>query len=258
MIVKNFHFKIGYIHFFIDNHHQKSLKIQVILEFWNYGMSVTAQQLRAARTLLSWQRADIAERAGLAPDTITNIENEIRKPYQKTLEKLITAYELEGIEFIKGGVRRTDTLIRLTGPKGFQTFLDDVYRTAIAYGTKEKPTEVFLSNVVHENWIKAMGKEQWTHHTDRMIQHKDVMDVRIIVKEYDWTFPAIEYASYKWVKADQFNDKSFYSYHNKLAFLNFSPENVEITIMQQEEFAEGYRKLFLNTWEYVAFDPVQT
>ncbi|MEL6720789.1 MAG: hypothetical protein AAFP82_18950 [Bacteroidota bacterium] len=92
-------------------------------------------------------------------------------------------------------------------------------------------------------------------HTQRMIASKERMDVKILVKENDWNFPAHAYAQYKWITENQFNDRSFYSYHDKLAFLNFQPDGVNITIMRQVEFAEGYRTLFHNTWEYVAKSP---
>lgn len=218
-------------------------------------MYITVKQLKAARSLMSWTQADLAMRAGVNIDTIKNIENERGKPHQSTLEKISRAYELAGIEFIRGGVKEADNLVFLRDHEGFSTFLDDVYHTAISHGTKEKPTEVFLFNVVHENWVIWMGEEKWKAHTNRMTRYKDKMDVRIIVRENDWNFPAEAYSKYKWVSEDQFNNQSFYSYHNKLAFLNFKDETAEITVMRQPEFAEGYRTLFRNTWNHVAIDP---
>lgn len=218
-------------------------------------MTVTYKQLRAARGLTMWTQIDLAERTGLSLHTIKNLENNKGKTKQDTINKIITAYQLAGIEFVKGGVVEASTLIFMNGHQGFSDFLDDVYTTAKTYGTFENPTQVFLSNVVHENWIKWMGPEKWKNHTERMTRDKSLMDVRIIVKENDWNFPAAAYSQYKWVKEDQFNDRSFYSYHDKLAFLNFREDDVEITIMRQPEFAEGYRTLFLNTWHYVAQIP---
>jgi hypothetical protein len=100
-----------------------------------------------------------------------------------------------------------------------------------------------------------MGKDKWELHTQRMTEKKHLMDVRILVKEGDTHFPAAGYSRYKWIPATLFNDKSFYSYHDKLAFLNFKADDVQITIIQQAEFAEGYRNLFRATWERVAIDP---
>jgi hypothetical protein len=52
-----------------------------------------------------------------------------------------------------------------------------------------------------------------------------------------------------------FNDKSFYSYHDRLAFINFKEDDVEITIIRQMAFAEGYRTLFQIAWDNFAITP---
>ncbi|MEM1324949.1 MAG: helix-turn-helix transcriptional regulator [Bacteroidota bacterium] len=215
-------------------------------------MFSTAKQLRVARSLLGWTQQDLALQVGLSKDTIRNIEGEKGQPKQETVDRILRTFELAGIEFIKNGVKEADAVVRMNGAEGFWDFLTDVYGTIKKYGSPKNKVEVFLSNVVHQNWITAIGEAQWKLHADRMLTIKDRMDVRILVKENDWHFPAQSYAQYKWVTDDQFNDRSFYSYHDKLAFLNFQPNDVQITIMRQAEFAEGYRTLFRNTWEYVA------
>lgn len=213
-------------------------------------------QIRAARQLLEWDQSTLSDESGIGIATIKNIETGSSQPKVDTLNIIIQTFNDHGIEFIPGGARKTQELIRvLEGEEGFETFLDDVYLTAVKNGTSAKPCEVFLSNVVHENWIKWMGSEKWKHHTDRMTRRQDVMDVRIIVKEGDNNFPAIAYSKYKWMPVNRFREKSFYSYHDKLAFLDFRKNNVIITIIQQKDFAEGYRNHFLDTWDFAAIDP---
>ncbi len=204
--------------------------------------------------MLDWTQRDLAEKAGVAESTIRNIEKNNTTVQNETLNKITNAFRLEGIEFISGGVRETETIVTLEGSQGFSNFLDDVYNTAIRYGTPENPCQVFLNNVVHANWVRWMGQEKWSEHTHRMTKDKDLMDVRIIVVEGDYNFPAAAYSKYKWVPQDQFRDKAFYSYHDKLAFLDFRDDNVYITIMRNKDFAEGYRTLFLTTWEHGASD----
>ncbi len=218
---------------------------------------LTIEQIRAARALLDWSQSDLADHADLSQTGIARIENGTNKPNSKTVEKIMGAFDHAGIEFIDTtGVKKKSGEVKIyRGHKGFSFFLDDVYETAVKYGTKENPTEVFLSNVVHENWIKWMGADKWKNHTDRMTKNKDVMDVRILVQEGDANFPASEYSQYKWVSKDLFNDQSFYSYHNKLAFLNFKDDDVQIMIMEQAEFAAGYRNLFRVAWDHVARIP---
>lgn len=69
----------------------------------------TGKQITAARGLLGWSQAELAEAAGVAEMTIRRFEsgpvNQLRK---KTLEKIQGALEAQGIEFTNGtgrGVR---------------------------------------------------------------------------------------------------------------------------------------------------------
>jgi len=216
----------------------------------------TLEQIRAARALLGWNQHDLAERADLSQTGIARIENGTNQPNSKTLEKIESAFDQADIEFIgdSGVKKRTGEVRVLKGPNAMSDFLDDVYDTAVAHGTKESPTEVFLSNVVHQNWIKSMGPDRWKNHTDRMTKDQNIMDVRIIVKEGDTNFPAADYSKYKWMKEEFFNDKSFYSYHDRLAFLDFREDELIVSIMKQPDFARGYRDLFLIAWDNLARD----
>jgi transcriptional regulator with XRE-family HTH domain len=220
-------------------------------------MSITTAQIRGARGILNWSQSDLAERTGISATSIGSIENNQSTPRESTLKAIRQAFEKNGIEFLGlEGVRLQSNYVRtLYGEDGFSAFLDDVYHTAVTHGSKTKPVQIYLSNVVHENWVKWMGPEKWSNHARRMIDSKDVMDVRILVKEGDWNFPAADYAQYKWVPNEIFNDKSFYSYHDKLAFLNFKDKEVEIVIIKQSDFAEGYRNLFLIAWDHAAKAP---
>lgn len=217
----------------------------------------TIEQIRAARALLDWSQSDLADEAGLSQTGIARIENGTNQPNSKTLAKIRAAFDNADIEFLgESGLRkRTGEIKTLRGPEGFSFFLDDVYETAVKFGTVEKPVKVYLSNVAHENWIKWMGAERWANHTRRMTEQKNIMDVRIIVREGDTNFPARAYSQYKWFPNELFNDRSFYAYHDKLAFLNFDEDTVEIMIMRQPAFAEGYRILFDIAWNQVAKTP---
>ena len=216
----------------------------------------TIEQIRAARALLNWNQEDLANAAGLSQTGIARIENGSNNPTSTTLDKITAAFDGAGVEFIDGGVRTFKAQVHsYYGHDGFSFFLDDVFHTALKYGSTEKPTKIYLSNVVHENWVKWMGNEKWKNHTDRMTQHKNIMDVRIMVREGDINFPAKNYAQYKWFPKDNFRANSFYAYHDKLAFLNFDKDNVEILIMQEQSFARGYRDLFLIAWDNVAQQP---
>jgi transcriptional regulator with XRE-family HTH domain len=66
---------------------------------------VTPAQCRGARALLNWAQADLVEKSGVTQKTITDFERGLTRPYPRTLDAMIAAFEAAGIEFINRGVR---------------------------------------------------------------------------------------------------------------------------------------------------------
>ena len=220
-------------------------------------MKITGKQIAMARILLGLNQQDLADALGIARKTILRIENEQSPGSTKTLASIQRFFEHRGLEFTpKEGVQRSESRLQiLKGHQGFSDFLDDVYETSIAFGTSAQKAPVYLSNVHHQNWVDWMGDDKWANHVRRMTDKRNVLDVRIIVKDGDLNFPASDYSQYKWIPETFFNKKSFYSYGDKLAFLDFKKEDVHVTIMEHAEFAEGYRALFNIAWHHFAKTP---
>ncbi|MEM7720744.1 MAG: helix-turn-helix transcriptional regulator [Pseudomonadota bacterium] len=68
---------------------------------------MTSAQVRAARGLLNWTVRDLAERAGVHRNTVTNIETERYGGSADALTAIGSAFEKAGVEFIPengGGV----------------------------------------------------------------------------------------------------------------------------------------------------------
>ena len=63
-------------------------------------MSLTSEQCRAARALLDWTQADLADAVGVAPDTIARFEGGIRLPHASNRASLREALEAAGVEFL--------------------------------------------------------------------------------------------------------------------------------------------------------------
>jgi transcriptional regulator with XRE-family HTH domain len=71
-------------------------------------MSFSATQCRAARALLNWSQAELAQESGVATKTIADYERGDRTPYERTISDIRGALEAVGIEFTNGdqpGVR---------------------------------------------------------------------------------------------------------------------------------------------------------
>ncbi|MCF8474602.1 MAG: helix-turn-helix transcriptional regulator [Emcibacter sp.] len=70
-------------------------------------MTISKEQCRAARGLLGWSQEDLKIAASVSLGTIAEFEKGSRKPYERTLRDLQSAFEEAGIEFIPengGGV----------------------------------------------------------------------------------------------------------------------------------------------------------
>ena len=63
---------------------------------------ITSAQIRAARAMLEWTRADLAKHSGVGFSSMMRIESAIGVPgaHAKTLEAIEKAFEKAGIQFI--------------------------------------------------------------------------------------------------------------------------------------------------------------
>jgi transcriptional regulator with XRE-family HTH domain len=65
-------------------------------------MTISAAQCRAARALLGWSQAELADASKVATKTVADFERKARLPYESTLADMQRALESAGIEFING------------------------------------------------------------------------------------------------------------------------------------------------------------
>lgn len=64
-----------------------------------FPRTITSAQLRAARALLDWSRAQCAAVVGVSAETIKNIEQETFAPTPATLERILAGFSAHGVEF---------------------------------------------------------------------------------------------------------------------------------------------------------------
>lgn len=67
------------------------------------GDMVTGRLIIAARGLLGWGQAELAERAGIRRQTLAEMEGGIRRPQARVRDAVLAALEQEGIRFISVG-----------------------------------------------------------------------------------------------------------------------------------------------------------
>jgi hypothetical protein len=156
-------------------------------------------------------------------------------------------YERHGIEFIAAdGVRKgRGRIIEYKGADGFRAFMDDVYETIKTQGGL-----ACIHNARPDNWIKWLGAEWNSFHTERMLKIKKAFDFKITVRQGDQNFIG-KHAEYRWLPQSLSNDETFYAYGDRLGLLMFEPESVNIRVIHSRQFADGFRSLFALAWEHI-------
>lgn len=212
----------------------------------------TIEQIRAARALIGWSQKDLADNSGLSQTGIARIENGTNHPNSSTIAKITAAFDKVDVEFIgDSGVRkRTGEVRTLRDEDGFKEFMNDVYRVA-----KEAGGEICIFNGKPDMFYKWLGKDWYEYHSKRMFAIKDKFALKIIIKSGDSMMIAGSFAEYRWFPEELFNEQTIYVYGNKLAFLTFSDDSVDIKIMDQKEFANSFRVLFDIAWSRVSTKP---
>lgn len=206
----------------------------------------TLEQIRAARALLGWNQTELAEAAGLSQTGIARIENGTNQPNTHTLKKIEAAFDKADIEFISNtGVKKRESSFRiLKGREGMHIFMDDLYHTMKAEGG-----EFCVFNASPSKWVQWIGIEKWNDHKNRMSEIKDTIKGKIIIKRETKDMLASDYAEYRWSKNDQYDEnKTLYSYGNRLAFFDFSENDLTVTIMERYDFSHAFRIIFDSAW----------
>lgn len=204
----------------------------------------TIEQIRAARALLGWSQADLADRADLSQTGIARIENGTNKPNSSTIEKIQAAFDKADIEFLgNSGVRkRTGEIKILRGSAGFAQFIYDVYETIKVMGG-----EICVSNVDERNFDKWQGehREDYLSKMSALRKEKNY-SFKILIQEGD-KHQVADYAQYRFVKPENFSSVPFYIYGNKSAIILFEAD-VAVYIIENKEIADAQRKQFNLAW----------
>jgi transcriptional regulator with XRE-family HTH domain len=207
-------------------------------------MNLTGKQVRAARALAGWDRPDLAERVGMSLMTIQNIELETKRPKQKTLDKIIAAFDEVGIEFTENqGVRcKPSNLEIFEGISRFQEFTEFVYQHLLKNGG-----EVCISAVDETQFQKyRRNVEQYRERMTELVNRGDV-SVRILTSKS--TFVPY-FSQMKWQPPQSATPTSFYAFGNCLALISFEHNPAPYVVLHKAgPFAEAYKQAFEIAWQ---------
>ena len=208
-------------------------------------MLTDGKQIAAARQLLNWSQADLAKNAGISKPSVIRIEKDLHSVKDEIQHSIVQAMDMHGIEFTPKGVQeRTYKIRNYYGSQGFREFMWDVYNTSNEIGGP-----IRLYNAKPSNWHTWLGAEWYSEHAARMESIKDKITWHAISKEGDDLFIAGGFGEYRWIPQDMFIDKSFYAYGNKLGFLNFEENALNIIVLENQDFADAFRNLFEIAWD---------
>lgn len=214
-------------------------------------MLTDGKQIAAARSLLGWSQADLADRASVSKPSIIRIEKDLMGVKDEIRQSIETAVNDNGIIFTHKGVQEKSIEIqKYSGSDGFRKFMWDVYNTA-----NDQGGDIRLFNARPEYWYKWLGKEWYQEHAARMATLSDKITFHAISRENDHLFIAAPFGEYRWFPKELFNEKAFYAYGNKLGFLNFEKDTLEIFVIEQSDFTNGFKVLFEIAWEKMAIIP---
>ena len=81
--------------------------------------------------MLGWDAADLAVRAGLARETISNIENDLVQAREGSIERILRAFDENGVQFLgdHGVELKNDELVTIKGGNVYVRLLDEVFHT---------------------------------------------------------------------------------------------------------------------------------
>ncbi len=205
-------------------------------------MVISAAQLRAARGLLDWTRADLARASGLSPETIKNIEHGIFKPTEATTQAIVNTFEINNVAFTDNdGVKKSESLLKtFSGPSGYIGFLEDIMETMKDGG---KTCQFNFSDSI----ISTHGGAHLDKYNEAM-QSIPNLESRCLVPEGDTFFP-VKHCAYRWLKKASNTSIPYYLYGNKIAMLASAPEQeMQWVVICSPSLAAAHHKQFDKFW----------
>jgi DNA-binding XRE family transcriptional regulator len=211
-------------------------------------MLTDGKQIAAARQLLGWSQADLAERSGVSKPSIIRIEKDLMSVKDDIRKNIETVIRSHGMEFTPKGVQeKTIDVLRFNGTEGMKRFYDDIYLTASKGGG-----DFYIFNGVPDLILKFLSEQWYEFHAARMREIASNYTLKVIVKEGEKGLIGSKFAQYRYFPADQFYNRTLYVYGSKAAFVSFGDNSVEIIIIEQPEIASSMRILCEIAWNNVA------
>ncbi len=137
---------------------------------------ISPDQIKAARALLGWSQADLAEKSGYSVPAINNIEKGTYEARSNTIADVIQTFEENNLEFIDGGVRIPAENLRIKCYEGEEAFVQLFKKLVRSFENED--SELLLSGV-DENYLMLNYRAMTKKFQDRLNQNPNAK-VRIL------------------------------------------------------------------------------
>ena len=206
------------------------------------------RQIRAARGLLRWSAAALAEKAGLTRDTINKIEDEAVQPREGTLKDIVRVFDENGVEFTDNyGVRLKPQGVEvLVGHDGLCRFFDGVYEHMSKHGGT-----IMVTGVDENDFSEHLGNYSSVHvkRMTKLTQERHDIKVLSLIKEGDTNYVCSDYSEYRWLPPEMFDPVPFYIYGDRLAIMSFQTiPSPTIVVHNIPAITHAYKKQFEALW----------
>ncbi len=205
---------------------------------------ITGRQICAARALLRWDAEDLATKAGLSRETVSNIETEKVQPHEKTVAKIIRTFDQHGVELLEDeGVKIRKHQIRVfTGKSDYKQFLDHIYFTMKDFGGRIRQFNISDGKTL------PYAEDYASLHLERMGKILGI-DARALVVEGDYNFSA-PYCTYRWLREENKILIPYYVYGDYLAqVVSASDRSIEVISIHSKLLVERYVEQFDLFWD---------
>ncbi|MFA7276449.1 MAG: hypothetical protein WC043_06580 [Pseudobdellovibrionaceae bacterium] len=197
---------------------------------------IQIHQIRAARSLLDWTQDDLATRTGLSKFSIANLEGSKTAPQRSTTEKVISALELAGIEFIEDGVRlKRNTVTIIDGDNWYLRLLDDVHHSLL---DQDNPELILEFADESQSPIEVVEKVK--------AMRADGIKMRLMICEAD-THIMGPLTEYRYIPKNKFRNYVTLIYADKLAVT--TENQTRALVIKDELLAETRRNMYNILWD---------
>jgi transcriptional regulator with XRE-family HTH domain len=208
-------------------------------------MNISGRQIRGARGLLGWSMEELADTCEITRLTIRQIENETVQPQERTLARILSVFDKEGIEFTdnEGVCMRKHHMRTYSGKTGYRQLLDHIYETV------RKGGRIRQFNFGDDRYI-SIAEDYAAEHIKRM-ESIEGLDAKVLVLEGEIGTP-VSYCSYKTLD-DEFKDMApWYLYGDTLILPLTEGGKRECVTIHSKQVAERYIREFDTFWNKCA------